>query len=1173
MDSNAPIKYSDLFQPDNSINDLTQQLKGLADQYNTLMRSIRAEAQGLKESLSSVSGASAEGQAAIKASVAMSEKLAKKRVEAVQAQSEEAKELAKLNLEIRRNNNETRLQAKIASDSDKEFDIQTASYDALSARLSLNTMRLHQMSAAEREATEEGQRLTQESAAIRIKLKQLNEAVGNHVLSVGDYGIAAATMASDIRNGLQAMTQLRIEMSQLEKEGQKGGDRWTELSQKSNDLAKQLQELKRAYTFAKLEANALGQQTGYLNDITGALSSGAGGLSVLTGTLNMFGVSSDGAAEALVQLNSVMTLTNGITQFWNGILKQGNFLLGIRNFQLKMGDKALKLQTKSTIAATIAQKLCNAVVKANPYVLLASGIMLVVAALIGFVSKSARFIANQKLMNQQTEATLDYMEVYDKESTRIQEDNQRALEQELNIAKARKAGYIETWKLENKIQAQKEQINETSKKNYKEEIDNIDANRTELERLRKELLKVQKARKNSRIEVQLDAEEPARKFKASKILDILQDKVNNLNRKVEIATELIVDDKQLEADSKKLKEQHHQQALEIAALERSTLREAEDVQISLINNRFDKERASEKANTARQIVDLKIRLQTENNLTLAARKAINNQIINLRKQLNQKLRNIDEEEILANRKAMREAQDVQLSVYSETAENRRNILKTQYKRDIQDIDWRLATEESLTEEEEQALYKQRDARWAKYIKDRAALENKIREEQLDKNAQDVENRLLQVSEGTSEELELRLEALEIERQKEINANKLLAEDLRQDEAAINAKYLRLREGMELDSKVEIARAKFEVDQEYERSVFDLREHSEREIYQFELKQQKEAIKKEIELQEELLKAQTGEAKENTKTYIKTLENQILAIDRKIKEGVKVSNIWELFGFSSKAAEGIQTIVDQVLSSIDEVLQARLDAADKALDKAKEESDTYKKYLEIEMEARANGYANQVEYAQKELALAKEKEEKALKEKEKAQRAQEHLNTITQASSLVTASANIWASLGAIPALAIAGITTMWASFIASKIRARQLASESYGEGHVELLQGGSHRSKNDIDLGTRSDGTRRRAEGGEFFAVINKRNSRRYRDVIPDVIRSLNNGTFTSKYLNAQSRTGDLILAANQGGDIDLTTLEKDVRELRKQRDTRMFTDNNGNTVFVYKNLTRKLKN
>ena len=127
-------------------------------------------------------------------------------------------------------------------------------------------------------------------------------------------------------------------------------------------------------------------------------------------------------------------------------------------------------------------------------------------------------------------------------------------------------------------------------------------------------------------------------------------------------------------------------------------------------------------------------------------------------------------------------------------------------------------------------------------------------------------------------------------------------------------------------------------------------------------------------------------------------------------------------------------------------------------------------MDAEIEARNAGYANEVTTAQKELELAKKNQEQALKEKQKAQKAQLALDTITQASSLVTASANIWAALGGIPyvgpALAVAAIATMWGTFIAAKIKASQVAgqTEQYGQGTVELLQGGSHASGNDIDL-------------------------------------------------------------------------------------------------------------
>ena len=189
-----------------------------------------------------------------------------------------------------------------------------------------------------------------------------------------------------------------------------------------------------------------------------------------------------------------------------------------------------------------------------------------------------------------------------------------------------------------------------------------------------------------------------------------------------------------------------------------------------------------------------------------------------------------------------------------------------------------------------------------------------------------------------------------------------------------------------------------------------------------------------------------------------------------------------------------------------------------------------------------------------------------------------IDSITQASSLVTASANIWSALSGIkyigPALAIAAIATMWGSFAMAKVKAAQVSgqTEQYGDGTVELLQGGSHASGHDIDLGTKKDGTRRRAEGGEFFAVINKRNSRRFRDIIPDVINSFNDGTFADRYQRANAAMAGYAVQLIDGGKTDVSGLEKDVAAIRQQGDESRYVDGQGNTIIRYKNLTRKIK-
>lgn len=314
----------------------------------------------------------------------------------------------------------------------------------------------------------------------------------------------------------------------------------------------------------------------------------------------------------------------------------------------------------------------------------------------------------------------------------------------------------------------------------------------------------------------------------------------------------------------------------------------------------------------------------------------------------------------------------------------------------------------------------------------------------------------------------------------------------------------------------------------------------------------------------------GKAVATTKSTIAAVGNVV----EQTTEGQKQrgTDIYSIFGLNldDDTKAGIDSSVQYAMDALNSFVDEYVAASERKVERADREVDAAQKALELEIEARNAGYAHNVATAQKELEMAKRNQAKALDEQRKAQKAQAAIQSIQQAGDLVTASAMIWSQLGfpwAIPALAI-----MWGSFAASKIKAAQMAkSETYGDGTVEMLVGGSHQSGNDIDLGTKPDGTRRRAEGGEFFAVINKRNSRKYRNIIPDVINSLNNGTFATKYMNAYA-SGDGVTLNVQNQSSDLRELSDDVREIREQNKRRIIVDKDGNVIEIYKNLTRKIK-
>ena len=351
---------------------------------------------------------------------------------------------------------------------------------------------------------------------------------------------------------------------------------------------------------------------------------------------------------------------------------------------------------------------------------------------------------------------------------------------------------------------------------------------------------------------------------------------------------------------------------------------------------------------------------------------------------------------------------------------------------------------------------------------------------------------------------------------------------------------------------------------------DRLETSEKEKTRLRLEAEKERLQKLLTLYQ-----QNGKTLSDTEA--KLIQEQIKNVDSEISKNKKqTGDIYDVLGFnlSDDKKEAINMSLSYAMDGLNQFMQAYTDAANKKRELADAEVERTQNVLQAELEARAKGYANDVETARKEVAEAKKNQQKAIEQQRRAQKAQIALDTAAQAANLITATSLIWKQLGfpwAIPALAV-----MWGSFAAAKIKAIQAAgeggSEKYAEGTVELLEGGSHQSGNDIDLGRKKNGTRRRAEGGEFFAVINKRNSRRYRNVIPDVIHSLNDGTFANKYMNAYDK-GSAVIMQPVVQQQDLSRLQDDVQRIREQGERTVFIDGQGRTVEIYKNVRRILKN
>ena len=376
--------------------------------------------------------------------------------------------------------------------------------------------------------------------------------------------------------------------------------------------------------------------------------------------------------------------------------------------------------------------------------------------------------------------------------------------------------------------------------------------------------------------------------------------------------------------------------------------------------------------------------------------------------------------------------------------------------------------------------------------------SKLTIQRLQAEQQAIQLQIAITEDGTDEMLQLRLDNIEKQRAIEIEQNKQKDEKLRQDEKAINAKYdaMRLKESADFNTK--LAQRDLKALQDRQSAEFGLLDKNERQKTLFRLQQEKARL-------EAILKMDETATKKMTADEIAAIKATIAGIEKEAKK-VPYNNLYELLGIGldSDQQDALNTAIDSVKESVDSLVDSWNAAAEAAVNAANAQVESAQRTLDAEIEARNAGYANEVTTAQKELELAKKNQEEAIKEKQKAQKAQLAIDSITQASSLITASANIWSSLSGIPVvgpgLAAAALVAMWASFAFAKVRAAQVAgqTEQYG------------------------------AMGGYAVGLVG-------------------------------------------GGKTDVSGLEKNVAAIKEQGDHTQYVDGQGNTIIRYKNLTRKI--
>lgn len=261
------------------------------------------------------------------------------------------------------------------------------------------------------------------------------------------------------------------------------------------------------------------------------------------------------------------------------------------------------------------------------------------------------------------------------------------------------------------------------------------------------------------------------------------------------------------------------------------------------------------------------------------------------------------------------------------------------------------------------------------------------------------------------------------------------------------------------------------------------------------------------------------------------------------------SFFDLIGLNlnDKQETAIKSAFDFAKQQLTDFFNLRRQLADQRVQEANQNVQAAQTELQTQIQLSQAGYAARVQDAQKELQLARQTQEKAQRDKERAVKAQLAADTIQQTSSLISAAAKIWAQLGfpfALPAIAV-----MFGSFAASKIKAFQAAKQEFAGGGLEILGGGSHASGNDTPLGfTTKKGKQAYGQRGEAHMILDQKTTRKYRPMLPRLYNALKAGTFESLFVEQRNMTQQIPLVYGQR-DSKMTTavMEMYLKELVSQ--------------------------
>lgn len=281
--------------------------------------------------------------------------------------------------------------ARILSVENKEANAASGSYQQLSQQLERLKQAQKQMNESEK-ASAAGKALEAEIQNLDARLKDLAADMGEYQRNVGNYAIAGESMRSHLKELTETIARLTMEYEAMD-DAEKRSLTGQELKGKIIELTEEAGRFRDTISDVKESIGNSASDTRWLDTMLDSGQLLVSTFALAKDSAISLGISEETLQQSMLKLQQAMVALSSLQALQNVLQKQSTVMKGIAIMQHKAETIAINIKTAAegknvivTKAATVAQQAFNAVAKANPYVLLATGILALIGIVVGYTT-------------------------------------------------------------------------------------------------------------------------------------------------------------------------------------------------------------------------------------------------------------------------------------------------------------------------------------------------------------------------------------------------------------------------------------------------------------------------------------------------------------------------------------------------------------------------------------------------------------------------------------------------------------------------------------------------------------------------------------------------------------------------------------------------------------------